>query len=142
MIDAGENYTELDEYQNVETDFWKEQDRWFDEKFGTSQRTRILELLVPKLREVSSAEGLTAYDFQDRLRDAEQVVDDIARGLCAYWKQEALSTGLGPSHQSGQIWYQPDFLCLQSKPDDWEDTSPVDKDGLDNATAPSYPPSC
>ena len=34
------------------------------------------------------AERLTADDFGDRLRDAEQVVDNIAYALCAFWTQE------------------------------------------------------
>ena len=130
MIEAGESLTEMDEYLEAETEFWKEQDRWFDEKFGTSQRTRVLELLVPKLRKVSLAEGLTADDFGDRLRDAEQVVDNIAYALCAFWTQEGLRSGLGSPHQSGRIWYKPDLSCLNSRPDDWEGASPVDNGSL------------
>ena len=133
MIEAGENLTELDEYRKVETDFWEGQDRSGD--LGTSQRTRVLELLVPKLRKVSLAEGFTAYDFGDRLSDAEHVVDDIAYALCAFWEQKERRSGLGPAHKSGRIWYKPDLSCLNLKPDDWEDVSPVNIDRLDKATA-------
>lgn len=133
MIEVGENLTELDEYRKVETAFWEGQDRSGD--LGTSQRTRVLELLVPKLRKVSLAEGFTANDFGDRLLDAEQSVDDIAYALCAFWEQKERRSGLGPAHKSGMIWYKPGISCLNSKPDDWEGASPVDKDSLDEATA-------
>ena len=134
MIEAGENnLTELDEYRNVETIFWKGQDRSGD--LSTSQRTRVLELLVPKLRKVSLAEGLTAYDFADRLSDAEQVVDDLARALCAFWEQKERRIGLGRPHISGFIWCKPGLSCLNLKPDDWKEVSPVSNDSLDDATA-------
>ena len=121
------------QYRKVETDFWEGQDRSGDLDY--SQRTRVLKQLVPNLRKVSLAEGLTAYDFGDRLNDAEQVVDDIARALCAFWQQKLRRSGLGRTHISGMIWYNPGLSCLQSKPEDWNDASPVSKNSLDDATA-------
>ncbi len=118
MIEAGEDLTELDEYRKVETRFWNGQDRSGD--LDVSQRTRVLKLLVQKLRKVSLAEGITADDFGDRLSDAEQVVDIIADALCAFWEQKLRRSGLGPTHISGWIWYKPGLSCLNSKPDDWE----------------------
>ena len=59
MIEEGEGLTELDEYREVETVFWEGQDRSGD--LDDSQRTRVLKQLIPNLRKVSLAEGLTAY---------------------------------------------------------------------------------
>lgn len=117
---------------------YREVERMFHElvpnainEFGeTSQYARLFKYLAPRIRESAEKDQLSGVAFDDRLREAEQVIDDLAIALQANVEEPAL----------GAIWSPPGLDQLQFGGEElnshgWRGASPVDTSLLEKATA-------
>jgi hypothetical protein len=118
-----------EEYQNVERVFLQEfNEAHHDDEFPHSHNSQYhtaFKHLIPRIRRSAEKGSLQADEYYSRLREAEEVVDDLAFALSAHWRKK----------KGGWIWFKPGLDSLKFRPDDWDDVSPVDKSSLDTATA-------
>ena len=113
-----------EDYREIERAFWQKltEDQGEDRYF--SQYRIVFENLIPKVRQSAKNEHLSKIEYELKLKEAKEVVDDIALALSAGWKEK----------KEGWIWFQPTLDCLKFRPDSWWDASPVNKSQLDAAT--------
>lgn len=111
-----------DKWLEIESEFWeRNKDRT---KAIDSEYRPMYESLVAKLRTFAKTKQLDEYQYEDELRKAEEIIDDIASALKSYWKD-------APTHR---IWCYPKARWL-GRSDNWIHSSPVDADWLGTATA-------
>lgn len=111
-----------DKWLEIEKEFWERNKN--KTKALNSEYRPIYESLVAKLRTFAKAKHLDEYQYEDELRKAEEILDDIVYALKAYLEDS-------PSHR---IWCYPKARW-SGKPDNWTHSSPVDSASLDSATA-------
>ena len=129
-MDEDVNFACLDEdYGEVERMFHELAPNAVDEFGETSQYARLFEYLVPRIRESAEKDELSGVQYDDRLQEAEKVIDDLAGALQAHVEERT----------PGVIWSAPTldelkFRDRDSVANNWSDASPVDTSLLDKAT--------
>ena len=101
-----------------------------DELGDASQTAQLFQYLAPRIRQSAELGDLTGVQFDERLREAEMVVADLAEALTANVKERT----------PGLIWSAPKFDDLggpeaDSKKQNWSEPSPVNRSMLDKAAA-------
>ena len=119
-----------EDYREVERMFHQLVPNAINEFGETSQYARLFAYLAPRIRDSAEKEQLSGVGFDDRLREAEQVVDDLAIALQANVEEPAL----------GAVWTAPGLDRLQFgggelTSNGWSGASPVDTSLLEKATA-------
>ena len=112
-------------YRDVERKFLQDLKEECGEDGLPIQYLIVFNHLLPKIRQSAQLDCLSEFDYEDRLREAESIVDDISFALCAGWTER----------KRGVIWFNPTLNKINFRPDSWRDASPVDKTALDSATA-------
>lgn len=108
--------------RNVEKEFW---DRHQNRCGFASQYKPLLEAVVQRVRAVAEKDNLDGWSYEEKLHEAEEVVEDVTDALKAYWKD-------APNEK---FWYGFHDSQLIERPEEWTDASPIDPDQLDAATA-------
>ena len=93
---------------------------------GLDRQYRIVfKHLIPRIRQSVKKDRLSGIEYELRLQEAKEIIDDIAWALNAGWEKE----------RGGWISLNPTLDALQFPPDGWRAASPVNKPQLDTATA-------
>lgn len=119
-----------EDYREVERMFHELAPSAVDEFGEASQYARLFQHLVPRIRESAEKDQLSGVGYDDRLREAEKVVDDLAGALQAHvGEREPGAIRSAPTLDELR------FRDRESHPNNWSEASPVDKSLLDKATA-------
>lgn len=106
----------------IEKEFWRRND--FRLGFA-SQYKPLLESLLRNVRARADDKGLNAWEFEQDLQEAEEIVEGIADALRAFWDDAP----------DDKFWYGFHDGQLIERPSEWTDASPIDPARLDAATA-------
>lgn len=111
-----------EEWRNVEREFWARHQR----KCGSaSQYKPLLNALVQRIRMMAVEQHLDVWTYETKLREAEDVLEDVTFALKANWNDAP----------DGKFWYGFDLSQLAKRPECWNDASPINPSLLDAATA-------
>jgi hypothetical protein len=108
--------------QSVEREFWARHQA----KCATgSQYKSLLDALVRRVRVLAEEQHLDTWSYETKLREAEEVLEDVTFALKANWNDAP----------DGKFWYGFDLSQLAERPGCWNDASPISPSLLDAATA-------
>jgi hypothetical protein len=111
-----------DQRRSVEREFW---DRHQNRCGFASQYKPLLQAAVERVRGVAERDNLDAWGYEEKLREAEEVIEDVTDALRAFWKEPP----------DDKFWYGFYDSQLFERPEAWTDASPIDPGRLDAATA-------
>src|ERR687892_1560875 len=111
-----------EERRNVEREFWARHQG----KCGiASQYKPLLNALLHRVRIMADEQHLDAWTYETKLREAEEVLEDVTFALKANWNDAP----------DGKFWFGFDACQLVERPECWNGASPISPHLLDAATA-------
>jgi hypothetical protein len=114
--------TPEDQRRSVEKEFWDEHQK----RCGLgSQYKPLLKPLVQTVRAVAEKENLDRWDYEQKLCEADEVLEDVTDALRAFWK----------APPDNKFWYGFHDSQLIENPEEWTGASPIDSSRLYMATA-------
>lgn len=112
------------ELLEIEKDFWKRN----KDRLGTfSQYKSLYETILPKIRHYALSEKLDEWQYEEKLREFEDILDDIAFALNNYLTRSEA--------KKDSLWGRYSYNDILNRPAGWTAVSPINPDLLDAATA-------
>jgi len=108
--------------QTIEEEFWR---RHQDRLEWRSQYKPLTNIVLQKAQTLADKEGLDASGFEEKLHEAESIVEDITEALRAFWEDPP----------DDKFWYRFDNSQLINRPEEWTAASPINPTALDAATS-------